>query len=249
MLNAYITNLAAYVNGELKGEWLHLPTSNADIKAAFERNGIGPDDEYFLSDYECDNFLYDCLGEYENINDLNVIAALTEKKNFDPEAVEGFLMNNGNLSLQEIGNLLMQADELPYTEYTFEGIENCTDMSPEEKYGYTYLEQSGKYSELVKLGMENYVDYEAIGREATYSGITLLENGYYDDSADQPDLQLYTMQELYEEAGIEPDAKNQEYTYQNEKTESISTVAEQKDLAVSRTQSYKKSAPKHGPVL
>lgn len=249
MLNAYITNLEAYVNGELRGEWLHLPASKEDIKAAFERSGIGPDDEYFLSDYECDNFLYDCLGEYENIYDLNVIAALAEKKSFHPEAIEGFLRNNGDLSLQEIGNLLMQADELPYTEYMFEGIENCTDMSPEEKYGYTYLEQSGKYSELEKLGMENYIDYEAIGRDAKFSGLTLLENGYYDESADQPDLQRYTMQELYEEAGIEVDARNQEYTYQNKEEESRLSAEEQKDLTVSRTPSYKQQEPNYRPVL
>ncbi len=195
MLKVYLTNLNAFTSGELRGEWLSLPATQEQIQAAFVRNGIGPDTEYFFSDYECDNFMYECLGVYENIYDLNIIASLLEKE-FNPEAVEGFLINSGNLSLQEIGNMLVQADELPYMSYDFEGIENCVDMSVREKYGHTYLEKVGKYAELKKMGLVNYIDYEAIGRDAECSGFILLDNGYYDSSIGEPNMQLYTMKEL-----------------------------------------------------
>lgn len=45
-LNVFITNLSAYAAGELRGEWLGLPTSKEERKAAWER--IGAPEEVFF---------------------------------------------------------------------------------------------------------------------------------------------------------------------------------------------------------
>ena len=41
MLQAYITNLGKYNEGELVGEWLTFPTTQEKLSATLERIGIG----------------------------------------------------------------------------------------------------------------------------------------------------------------------------------------------------------------
>lgn len=68
MLNIFITNLGKYNEGKLVGEWLKLPVSEEEFKAAKKRIGINEHyEEYFISDYECsiENFK---VEEYEYID-------------------------------------------------------------------------------------------------------------------------------------------------------------------------------------
>ena len=76
MIKIYITDLEAYNNGYLVGEWIELPSSNleADISRILEAgakacNDLNRHEEYFIADYECD---YIKIGEYDDIFDLQV---------------------------------------------------------------------------------------------------------------------------------------------------------------------------------
>ena len=76
---AFITNLGKYNEGELVGEWVKFPTTAEELKKVFDRIGIGqkddfgqPYEEWFITDYDCYvGALYDKLGEYENLDELN----------------------------------------------------------------------------------------------------------------------------------------------------------------------------------
>ena len=76
---AFITNLGKYNEGSLVGEWVKFPTTAEELQKVFERIGIGSKDdfgqpykEWFITDYDCYvDGLYDKLGEYENLNELN----------------------------------------------------------------------------------------------------------------------------------------------------------------------------------
>ena len=80
---AFITNLGKYNEGALVGEWVKFPTTAEELKKVFERIGIGAKDdfgqnyeEWFIIDYDCYvDGLYDLLGEYANLDELNYLAS------------------------------------------------------------------------------------------------------------------------------------------------------------------------------
>ena len=80
---AFITNLGKYNEGELVGEWVKFPTTAEELKEVFKRIGIGqkddfgqPYEEWFITDYDCYvDGLYDKLGEYESLDELNYLAS------------------------------------------------------------------------------------------------------------------------------------------------------------------------------
>lgn len=77
-LNVFITNLGAYAAGELRGEWLGLPASEEERKAAWER--IGAPEEVFFTDYEAEDVpgIASKLGEFESLDKLEELAERLE---------------------------------------------------------------------------------------------------------------------------------------------------------------------------
>ena len=74
MLEAFITNLGRYNEGYLDGAYLKLPAEEEDVQALLKKihvDGVRYE-EIFITDYETDvPGLYDCLGEYDSIDELN----------------------------------------------------------------------------------------------------------------------------------------------------------------------------------
>ena len=112
---AFITNLGKYNEGELVGEWVKFPTTAEELKKVFDRIGIGqkddfgqPYEEWFITDYDCYvGTLYDKLGEYENLDELNYLASKLEEMGEGEYAQFQAAMEVGDHSgsLQEIINL------------------------------------------------------------------------------------------------------------------------------------------------
>ena len=82
-LQAFVTNLGKYNEGELVGEWVSFPVTPEEMRAVLDRIGIGhpdafgvPYEEVFITDYDTD--LYGVsgeLGEYESLDKLNYLAS------------------------------------------------------------------------------------------------------------------------------------------------------------------------------
>ena len=117
---AFITNLGKYNEGELVGEWVKFPTTAEEMKEVFKRIGIGqrddfgqPYEEWFITDYDCYvDGLYDKLGEYENLDELNYLASKLDEMS-DSEYAQfqaGMEMGDHCGSLQEIINLTENLD-------------------------------------------------------------------------------------------------------------------------------------------
>ena len=79
ILEAYVTNLGKYNEGRLAGAPLNFPTTTEEVQALLKRIGVDGVryEEIFITDFESDILgLYDHLGEYESIDELNHLAHL-----------------------------------------------------------------------------------------------------------------------------------------------------------------------------
>lgn len=193
-LDVFVTNIGAYAAGELKGEWLKLPTDKATLQNTFERIGLSEGGEYFITDYNSTlTQLTGRLGEYENLNELNYLAVKLEElsRNGDLEKFEAALQLEGN-NLKDVINLtenLENFDLLPE-------VSNETDLG-------RYVVKNGGY-DLEAMGeLVDYLDYNAIGRDTlineggvfTVQGYISEESSiteYYESIDDIPQEHLVT---------------------------------------------------------
>ena len=171
---AFITNLGKYNEGALVGEWVKFPTTAEELKKAFERIGIGSKDEFgqtyeewFITDYDCYvDGLYDLLGEYANLDELNYLASKLDDMSQDEYERFQAAMEIGDHtgSIQELINLTENLD--------------CYDVYPDihdhDDLGRYYIEELDAMQ--VPEHLRNYIDYEAYGRD-----IALEESGQFTD--------------------------------------------------------------------
>ena len=79
VIEAYVTNLGKYNEGELASALLKFPTTREAVQEVLKQIGIDNIryEEIFIADYDGDlSELNACLGEYESIDELNHLACL-----------------------------------------------------------------------------------------------------------------------------------------------------------------------------
>ena len=171
---AFVTNLGKYNEGELVGEWVKFPTTAEEMKKVFDRIGIGqkddfgqPYEEWFITDYDCYvDGLYDKLGEYESLDELNYLASkLDEMSQGEYEQFQAAMeIGDHSGSVQEIINLTENLD--------------CYDVYPDihdyDDLGRYYIDELDAMQ--VPEHLKNYIDYEAYGRD-----VALEESGDFTD--------------------------------------------------------------------
>ena len=125
---AFVTNLGKYNEGELVGEWVHFPTTEEEMKKVFERIGIGSKDEFgqvyeewFITDYDCSiHGVSNLLGEYENLDKLNYLAARLDE--MSRSELEHFvaIMDSGCDEVNDLDDLIIkliqESAEVPFVE-------------------------------------------------------------------------------------------------------------------------------------
>ena len=181
---AFITNLGKYNEGELVGEWVKFPTTAEEMKEVFKRIGIGqkddfgnPYEEWFITDYDCYvDGLYDKLGEYENLDELNYLASKLDEMS-DSEYAQfqaGMEMGDHCGSLQEIINLTENLD----------CYEIYPDIEDYDDLGRYYIDELEVMQ--VPEHLQNYIDYEAYGRDvAMDENGSFTDQGYVRDTGDR----------------------------------------------------------------
>ena len=181
---AFITNLGKYNEGELVGEWVKFPTTAEEMKEVFKRIGIGqkddfgnPYEEWFITDYDCYvDGLYDKLGEYESLDELNYLASKLDEMSESEYAQfqAGMEMGDHCGSLQEIINLTENLD-------CYEIYPNIEDYDDLGRYYIDELEVMQ-----VPEHLQNYIDYEAYGRDvAMDENGSFTDQGYVRDTGDR----------------------------------------------------------------
>lgn len=200
VIGIFAQNLAYYNEGKIVGDWLNLPQS-PEVIDKYLNDVVKVDkehEEYEIADVENDTpFPYSSI-QWSNVKDINNLALIFSTLNeFQKEAVEAYLITEGeeHYDINELINICLQADDIGYFQYNFEGIEYSRDCSKEIKIGYTMAEEIGLYYELEKLGVTNYFDFEKYGESYGYS-YELFENGYLIPDNYNVDLELYSKEEI-----------------------------------------------------
>lgn len=140
----FLTNLAKYNEGILKGEWVNLPMTKEELNKSLKRI-LGEDEEYFITDFESEFN----INEYENLEELNnFVNTYCQLDEYEKIAVR-FLINEQycsfNEALKDKDNLtIYQADS--YQELAYEFVEE------------------GFFGSIPE-NLEYYVDYEAIAKD------------------------------------------------------------------------------------
>lgn len=158
-INAYITNLHAYAAGELRGEWLALPATKEERRAAWER--IGSPEEVFFTDYEAEDVpgISKHLGEYESLDQLEELAEVLEDMDESERQTMTAALGSGIASAHGAAELVELCEDVQAGAYTLiEGVDNVEDL------GYYYAEESGAINELPDWA-RGYFNYEAYGRD------------------------------------------------------------------------------------
>ena len=154
-----MTNLGKYNEGQLVYERVAFPTDTETVQAALKKIGIDGIryEEIFIADYDGDMpQLYEHLGEYESINELNHLACLLSELSQDELAVFEAVMDSGEYtgSVKDLINLSQNLDS-----YSF-----YSDVHTEEDLGRMYLQELEAVP--VPEHLIDYIDYEAYGRDA-----------------------------------------------------------------------------------
>lgn len=178
MIEAYITNLGKYNEGELCGEYLTLPATKGEVQALLSRIGIDGViyEETFITDYETDiDRLRDCLGEYESVDELNYLATLlSELDEWDIEKFKAAL---------EYGDYTGSVKDLINLTQNLDCYDFIPDIEDEKDLGYYYIEELGTLE--VPEYLTSYIDYEAFGRDIQLDcGGVFTDSGYIEGNRD-----------------------------------------------------------------
>jgi len=157
MLEAFVTNLGRYNEGYLDGEPLKLPATTEEVQALLKRihvDGVRYE-EIFITNYKTDiPGLRDCLGEYESIDELNFLASLLDDmEEWELEKFAAALDFGEYNSVPALINLTQNLDCFEF----YAEVEN------EEDLGRYYVEEMCTLE--IPEHLENYIDYEAYGRD------------------------------------------------------------------------------------
>ena len=167
LLEAYITNLGKYAEGQLVGETLKFPTTAEEVQSLLKRIGVDGIryEEIFITSFDGDVLgLHEHLGEYESIDELNYLAALLSE--MDQSDIEKFeaVIDAGEYtgSVKDLINLTQNLDCFEF----YSGISN------EEELGRMYIEDLEALQ--IPEHLIDYIDYEAYGRD-----VRINEGGYF----------------------------------------------------------------------
>ena len=167
LIEAYVTNLGKYNEGELVSELLKFPTTKEEVQTLLKKIGVDniQYEEIFIATYDGDlPELYSHLGEYESIDELNHLACLlSELDKSDLEKFEAVIHSGEhNSSVPDLINLAQNLD--------------CYEFYPgvgdDETLGRIYVEDMEAID--IPEHLLDYFDYEAYGRD-----VRINEDGGY----------------------------------------------------------------------
>jgi len=154
-MRVYIANLGKYNEGELVGAWFTPPVDWDEVK---ERIGLNDEyEEYAIHDYE----LPFEIEEYTPIEEINRLCSLAEELAGTP--IEAEMKDIQSAFFSSFEEMVEHKDDIIC-------YSDCDDMEEVARY---FIEETGVLGE-VPASLQNYIDYEAYGRDLELEGSFLV---------------------------------------------------------------------------
>lgn len=156
-MQVYIANLGKYNEGELVGAWFTPPIDVEDVK---ERIGLnGEYEEYAIHDFELPFEIH----EYTPISEINRLCELVQE-------IEGTPLYDALSDIQ--GHWFNSVEEVLENQDDIICYSDCEDMADVARY---LIEETGVLGE-VPANLQNYIDYQAYGRDLEIEGNFLVSS-------------------------------------------------------------------------
>lgn len=185
-LDVCVGNYGYYNEGELHDTWMRLPMDPDKIEPWLRSHGLFDEEHEEIYISDYDALPFRC-----------------------PEVFDEYA------HLDELMNLVAQADDLPVYDYEYDEMhvedqwhETCLERStPEENYAYTVLDGDSEFWALMNRGNGELLycfDFNRYGEIAVNNGyVDLCETCYVDKRADWPALDEYSFEEIGDETVAE----------------------------------------------
>ncbi len=165
-MEIYITNLAKYNEGVLKGEWVSLPIGETALQSKI-KNILGSDEELFISDYDAPIK----IDEYDSISDLNDLARKFAEIQ-ETDDVIGTISNEvvgSGYSMEELVRILSDHEY-----YIVEEVWTESDLAIKVDESLLPFD----YQAAETTGVSGYIDWNAVGGEMILDGWNITGNGF-----------------------------------------------------------------------
>lgn len=163
---AFITNLGEYTEGRFNGKWVGFPLTAEEMQHVLESIDIGKErdgvvyEEYFITDFEDHvgaQSIGNIAGEYPSLNELNYLAKQIDELDESELSVFMAVMEADSFSsIKDLINLTNNLDNY----ILLSDIEDEFDLGKAVAENYE-----------IPDGLENYIDYEGLGRDASLNDI------------------------------------------------------------------------------
>jgi antirestriction protein len=165
-MKIFITNLAKYNEGVLKGEWICLPMDEMKLQSKIN-NILGSDEEFFISDYEAPIR----INEYDNISDLNELAEKLDEIQERDEVIKAISKDflGDGYSKEELLRIFLEREYC-----VVDDVWNETDLAI--KVDESLLPFDCQAAEA--SGVSNYIDWDAVGRDMIMDGWSITGRGF-----------------------------------------------------------------------
>ncbi len=165
-MKIFVTNLAKYNEGVLKGEWIYLPMDEMKLQSKIN-NIIGSDEEFFISDYESPIK----IDEYDDIADLNDFAEKLDgiqEKDEVVDAISKDVLGDG-YSREELIRILSEREY-----YVVEDVWTESDLAVKVEESLLPFD----YQAAGAAGVSNYIDWDAVGMDMIMDGWNITGDGF-----------------------------------------------------------------------
>lgn len=165
-MKIFITNLAKYNEGVLKGEWICLPMDEMKLQSKIN-NILGSDEEFFITDYEAQI----SVNEDDNISDLNEFAEKLDDIQERDEVIAAISKDvvEEGYSIDELLRILSEREYC-----VADDVWNESDLAVKVEESLLPFD----YQAAETSGVSNYIDWDAVGREMILDGWNITGNGF-----------------------------------------------------------------------